>query len=236
MVEFLFHDSLNDFLPRKEKEQWKKLSLKTSSSVKDAMEAIGVPHVEVMKIVVNGSEKEFTYLLQPADQAEVYPYETHFPQGTPQTFILDVHLGKLARLLRMMGIDAAYQNHWHDKEIVAMAVQENRSVLTRDVGLLKHKVLKYGYWLRSQEPEEQLMEVIQRFSLCDCLRPFSRCMACNGLLKEVPKAGVLHLLPAQTRDYFPQFYQCIQCKNVYWKGSHFENMQCLIDHIKSLAC
>lgn len=109
---FLFHGSLNDFLMLKKKVQWIAYSSKTPASAKDATEAIGVPHVEIMKILVNGKEKSIHDLLEPDDRIEVSPFEKHFSHPCPQDFVMDVHLGKLARLLRMLGIDAFYQNHF----------------------------------------------------------------------------------------------------------------------------
>jgi uncharacterized protein with PIN domain len=209
---------------------------KALSSVKDTIEAIGVPHVEVSKIILNGSEKDFHYLLQPNDRIEVLPYENHFPDEAPKSFVLDVHLGGLSRLLRMLGIDTIYQNNFHDREIVATAVYENRAVLTRDIGLLKHKVLKWGYWLRSQQSEEQLVEVVKHFTLCPVLRPFSRCMACNGQIQKVEKNDLLHLLHTQTRETFDEIFQCSQCGKVYWKGSHYDKMELLVQRIQSIAC
>ena len=231
-----FHSSLNDFLRKRQKNQWNNYLFQTPLSVKDAMEALGVPHVEIAKIIVNGNSKDFTYWLQHGDRAEAFPFETHFPETAPRAFVLDVHPGKLARLLRMLGINAVYQNLLDDSEIVAIAVAETRTVLTRDIGLLKHKVLRYGYWLRSQDPEQQLIEVLQGFSLCQAIRPFTRCIACNGLLTAVSKTAVLPLLPAETKVVFDEFYQCIQCGKVYWKGSHYSHMQGQIQRLVSLAC
>lgn len=231
-----FHQSLNDFLRKRRKAQWNSHAFQTPSSVKDVVEAMGVPHVEVSKILVNEKEKAFNYLVQPKDKIDVFPFEHHFPASAPTSFILDVHLGKLARLLRMLGIDVAYQNNWHDREIVSIAVAENRAVLTRDVGLLKHKVLTWGYWLRSQNPEVQLIEVIRQFSLCAKRKPFTRCMACNGLLYPVPKDEIISLLPEETQKNFEEFYWCRHCGKIYWKGSHYENMQRLIEWVASFAC
>jgi uncharacterized protein with PIN domain len=233
---FFFYGSLNDFLPQKRKEQWIPYSPKTPASAKDAIEAIGIPHVEVRKIVVNGEEKSIYHLLQPNNSIVVFPFENQFPLSAPRAFVLDVHLGKLARLLRMLGIDAFYQNTLSDQEIAALAAEQKRTVLTRDIGLLKQKVLQYGYWLRSQQPEEQLLETMQWFSLCSLSRPFSRCMACNGLLQPVAKDRIEDHLPPQTKEYFNEFYQCTGCGHVYWKGSHYENMQRLVERVRSLAC
>lgn len=233
---FLFYGSLNDFLSCKKKGQWISYFPKTPASIKDAIEAIGVPHVEVMKVMVNGKEKSIHDLLEPDDRIEVFPFEKRFPLHVPKAFVLDVHLGKLARLLRMLGINAIYQNNLSDKEIVTLATEQNRAVLTRDIGLLKHKVLQHGYWLRSQQPKEQLLETIQWFSLCPAIQPFSRCIACNGLLQQVEKDIVANSLLPQTKAYFDEFYQCTTCKHVYWKGSHYENMQQLVNEVRSVAC
>lgn len=115
-------------------------------------------------------------------------------------------------------------------------MEQNRAVLTRDIGLLKHKVLQHGYWLRSQQPKEQLLEIIQWFSLCPSIQPFSRCIACNGLLQQVEKAIVADSLPLQTKIHFEEFYQCTTCNHVYWKGSHYQNMQQLVNEVRSVAC
>lgn len=233
---FIFHESLNDFLQKRANHTWHSFSFHTPASVKDAIEALGVPHVEVKKIVVNESEESFSYRLQANDKVEVFPYKNHFSPNAPHAFVLDVHLGKLARLLRLLGIDAVYKNDLHDSEIVSIAVAENRAVLTRDVGLLKHKVLACGYWLRSQHAEEQLLEVIKMFSLCGYINPFSRCITCNGTLLVTPKKDIIHLLPEKTKNFFEEFYRCENCSNIYWKGSHYQNMQRRVERIKSLAC
>ena len=232
---FRFYGSLNDFLPARKKAQWIQQDFPSSPSIKDAIEALGVPHVEVSKLIVNGSPVDFYYLLQAGDQIEVFPDEESFPDNFPKTFVLDVHLGKLARLLRMLGFDTAYQNNYHDKEIVEKAVSEKRIVLTRDVGLLKYKSIACGYWLRSQIPEEQLTEVIKRFALCGDIHPFSRCMDCNGNLRTIEKNEIIHQLPPLVKEYYREFYQCDHCKKIYWKGSHFDHMQQFIEKIKSVC-
>lgn len=235
-IRLLFHGSLNAFLPKRYREQTIERILPFFSTIKDTVEAIGVPHVEIEKILVNQLDAEFDYRPQQNDWVEVFPYGNTMPTGAPKSFVLDVHLGALARLLRMMGIDAVYRNDCTDKEIVAIAVSENRAVLTKDVGLLKHKQLHWGYWLRSQQAEEQFREVAKRFALCAIINPFSRCIACNGIIKEVEKSNVANLLPKNTERYFTEFYRCGQCGKLYWKGSHFEAMQKTVERLKSIAC
>jgi uncharacterized protein with PIN domain len=181
--------------------------------------------------------------LQPGDQVEVFPEDLNeantelfflkppFPK--PARFVLDVHLGKLAKALRMLGFDTFYKNDLNDKTIAELAISEERIVLTRDVNLLKIKTIKWGYWLRSQFLEEQLKEVTEYFKLGEYFSPFTRCLECNGLIKEVPKQTVLAILPPNTRRYFDEFYQCQQCGKVFWKGSHYERMEKFIQQFQA---
>jgi uncharacterized protein len=142
----------------------------------------------------------------------------------PLKFILDVHLGKLARLLRLLGFDVWYDNQYLDKEIINLIKIEQRIVLTRDIGLLKQRAVVWGYWLRSQNSFRQLEEVFDRYQLKKSVQPFSRCLLCNGLLHTVQKINVLNLLPSRTQLFYNEFFQCQDCKKVYWKGSHYERM------------
>lgn len=230
-VRFLFHGNLRDFLSADKAGSDLLYKIKVASpSVKDAMEALGVPHPEVYAIVVNAEPVNFDYKVKVGDLVDVYPA----PPATDWTeakgpgfkkFVLDVHLGKLAKALRMLGFDTSYKNDYSDHTIADIAANENRIVLTRDIGLLKHKVVEYGYWLRSQHLEEQLSEVINYFHLRQQFKHLSRCLVCNTLLKSVEKEEVLELLPPKTRQFFDKFYQCPTCRRVYWKGSHYDRMK-----------
>ncbi|GEO08626.1 Mut7-C ubiquitin/RNAse domain-containing protein [Segetibacter aerophilus] len=204
-----------------------------SPSIKDAIEANGIPHTEVNEIIVNGAPVDFSYTLRRNDRADVFPVVNIAslstdsvipPLPNPVSFIADVHLGKLARELRMLGIDTFYENNWNDQQVADIAQRENCVVLTRDIGLLKHKKIKWGYWLRSQLIQEQLSEVIGRYNLAESIHPFKRCIDCNGIIEPVEKENILLQLPPKTKEYFNEFYQCKGCGKVYWKGSHYENM------------
>src|SRR5688572_15589048 len=194
---FRFHGLLNDFLPKAKRDTWISYHFQGKPAVKDAIEALGVPHPEVRVILVNQKPVTFAYQLQPEDRVEVFPVElaaafdetTYLSPPVPEIarFVLDVHLGKLAKKLRMLGFDTVYQNNYDDKTIAGLSAAENRIVLTRDVGLLKQKHIKWGYWLRSQMPDTQLQEVISRFGLEKKLAPFTRCLECNGQLEKVAK-------------------------------------------------
>jgi uncharacterized protein with PIN domain len=235
MATFQFFGNLNDFLPKKQRGTLITFSFKGNPAVKDSVEALGVPHPEVAGILANGVAVDFRYLLKPDDRIEVFPkgIKDEFSKVTdlqpdlPKEikFVLDVHLGKLAKNLWLLGFDTVYSNSYHDQEIARIATEENRIVLTRDVNLLKQKVINWGYWLRSQHLEEQLTEVIGYFGLGTQIQPFTRCLECNGQIFPVPKDLVLNILPPNTRLYFEEFYQCQNCQRVFWKGSHYERME-----------
>ncbi|WP_276496330.1 Mut7-C RNAse domain-containing protein [Pontibacter litorisediminis] len=232
---FQFHGALNDFLPKHRKGQSVRYSFRGNPAVKDAMEAMGVPHPEVDVVLVNNKPVTFSYLLLPDDVVEVFPVERgrSWPTGytfeennpPPHRFILDVHLGTLAKSMRMLGLDTRYQTDFSDADIARIAAEEQRVVLTRDIGLLKQKNIAWGYWLRSQHTQEQLEEVIHRYQPQDSFRPFALCLACNVPVQEVAKDEVLHELPPKTKEFFHEFYRCPSCRRVYWKGSHYERMQ-----------
>lgn len=199
-------------------------------SVKHLIEAAGVPHTEVSDIQVNGCPVDFSYLVRDGDQVEVQSCTTCF-NLLANRFVLDNHLGKLARHLRMLGFDCLYQNNYQDDTLAQISVDENRILLTRDHRLLMRKSLQHGYWLRSQDPKQQLKEVLERFALFDQISPFQRCMNCNQLLHPAPKGAVLHRLEPLTQKYFDEFRLCPGCQQVYWKGSHYLKMMKYIQEI-----
>jgi uncharacterized protein with PIN domain len=139
-------------------------------------------------------------------------------------FVLDVHLGKLARLLRLLGFDAVYRNDYDDREVVEIGVSQHRVILTRDRRLLFHRVITHGYFVRATDPMAQVREVVDRFDLRGEVRTFHRCMACNGVIRPVPKSQIEHRLEPLTRTYHTEFAQCGDCERVYWKGSHYERL------------
>lgn len=242
-AKFRFYEELNDFLPSNKKKKFFEYNFECNPSVKDVIESMGVPHTEVDLILVNGDSVTFSYHLKDNDVVSVYPvFEsldisnvTHLrekPLREPK-FVLDVHLGKLAKYLRMLGFDTLYQNSFEDSEIIKISLEQKRTILTRDVALLKNSKVMHGYWIRSQEPKEQLKEVIHRSDLLDAIRPFYRCKDCNGIIKKVPKESVLEKIQPGTRKHFNEFFQCNSCGKVYWKGSHFNKMNDFIEDLCS---
>ena len=180
---------------------------------------------------MNSVSVDFDHCLNHLDRVSVYPVFESLdispivrlrPKPLREsTFILDVHLGKLARMLRLMGFDTLYQNDFDDPEIVKIGAEQNRIVLTRDIQLLKARAVTHGYWIRSLVPEEQLEEIINRFDLFSQIKAFHRCVTCNGIIEKTDKKKVLHLLEPKTKKYYEEFYQCRACGQVYWKGSHY---------------
>ncbi len=151
-------------------------------------------------------------------------------------FILDVHLGKLARRLRMLGFDALYENDYDDPQIVEIARAEGRTILTRDRGILQRRPVASGqvpgYLVESDDIDVRVREVLTHFDLVGEVAPFRRCMACNGLIEPVDKAEIVDQLEPLTAEHYDEFYRCQRCGRVYWRGSHFDKMQASIDKLR----
>ena len=239
---FRFYEELNDYL---DKEKWKKTfpyEFKGWPSIKDTIEAIGVPHTEIDIILVDGKSVGFNYKLHGGENVSVYPVFESL-DVTPiiklrskplrkTKFVVDVHLGTLARKLRLFGFDTLFRNDFSDREIVELSLRESRIILTRDRGILKQGAVRHGYWIRNNEPKDQLKEVVKRLQLEDNLKPFTRCSKCNGLLHSVNKSILQDRLPKDTIQIFDKFVECECCKSIYWQGSHYKHICELIDEVR----
>ena len=235
---FRFYEELNDFLPADRRKIAFDYVFTGTPSVKDSIEAIGVPHPEVDLILVDNVSVGFDYLLRGGERVAVYPVFERL-DITPLTrlrpkplreprFVLDVHLGKLARYLRLLGFDTIYDRSYADATIAAISEQERRLILTRDKGLLKRKEVTRGYWLRNFEPRLQIAEVVETFDLHRLVREFSRCMVCNHTLESVDEASVRDTLPAGLRGQFERLSRCPGCGRLYWPGSHYDRLVTLV--------
>jgi uncharacterized protein with PIN domain len=240
-VSFHFHGELNDFLPARRQRQQFAYAVTEKQSIKDVIESIGVPHPEVALIVMNNTPVDFGYLVQDNDQFDVYPAYSPtvalpFPRVLPAPaprFILDVHLGRLAEYLRLLGFDTLYRNDYDDPELAAVAGDEQRILLTRDLGLLKRNRVIYGAYVRATDPQQQVIEILRRFNFWQMMQPFQRCSRCNGRLRTVAKTDIEHELPPQTREEHDEYRQCEQCKQLYWEGSHFTRLRLFIEQIRA---
>jgi uncharacterized protein len=226
-----FHGDLGFFVKNKDRLQPARKVLTHKTSVKDVIESFGVPHPEVDLIVVNGRPVDFSFHLEADAALDVYPvpanlFSTFRLQASEgRAFVADGHLGKLTRDLRLLGIDVSYSRDANDRELLATMVQENRVLLTRDRPLLMYRVVRTGYFPRSQDPMEQTVEVIRRFGLTRAIMPFVRCLRCNGLLTTVSKEVVFDQLEPLTRLYYDDFKRCRRCGQSYWRGSHIARIE-----------
>ena len=235
---FRFYAELNDFLLPEMRGRDLNRQFDASGSVKDFIESFGVPHTEVDLVLVNGEPAGFSYRLQNGDAVSVYPVFESFDIASVSRvraaplrelrFTLDVHLGRLAAYLRMAGFDAEYANNASDPALARAAQLTGRVLLTRDRYLLMRSNLDRGYWVRSANPKEQFAEVLRRFQLADSMRPFTRCMPCNGELRLVQLDTVRETVPERARSQ-PEFRQCAKCGRVYWEGTHHARMTRLLE-------
>jgi uncharacterized protein with PIN domain len=241
-AEFRFYGELNDFLPRQRRFATLVRLFDGELSVKDMIEAAGVPHAEVDLIIVNRESVLFTYRVHDGDRIAVYPvfealdigpiaHVRPEPLREPR-FAADAHLGRLARHLRLLGFDTAYDRHWDDAHLAATAAAEGRIILTRDVGLLKRNTVTHGLFVRAQQPRAQLLEVVRRLQLVSQFRPFARCLACNGALVEVSKDDVAAQIPERVSHSHDQFVRCTRCARVYWSGTHHDRLRRVVEEIQ----
>jgi len=229
---FRFLGRLRVFPPRDHRDKTITVQFRGRQSIKHLAESLGAPHPEIGQVQVNGQEGSVDDITQDGDQVELHPIENGY--SIEPRFILDCHLGRLTSHLRMLGFDCAYQNDFDDQTMTDMAVQEGRILLTRDRHLLMRKVIEHGYCLRSLDSSEQLTEVIERYELADSIQPFHRCIRCNHPLEAVEKEKVLERLEPLTKKYFDEFQICPACAQIYWKGSHFDRMQEIIEKVSNL--
>jgi hypothetical protein len=238
---FRFYEELNDFLAPDRRKQEFFCPCARAATTKHMIEALGVPHTEVELILVNGESADFSRILQDGDRVAVYPkFEAldvtpllrvrEYPLRVTR-FVADSHLGGLAHMLRMMGFDTLYDNHFHDDEIVAIAELEGRIVLTRDRELLKRRSVTHGCYVHALKSEPQLREIVARLDLTRSARPFTLCLHCNTPLHPVDKAGVFDRLPPKVQANYERFSTCDSCHRVFWEGSHWRNMRRVLEGI-----
>ena len=239
---FRFHGELNDFLPTNRRKYAFPHRFLLPASVKDMIEALGVPHTEVDIILVSDGPVDFGYLVQDGDSVSVYPASPsqYIPSAVllrPQLqefrFVLDTYLGRLAAYLRMLGFDVLYRTRCDDAELAHTSAAKDRILLTRDLGLLKRGEVIWGYYVRATEPRAQLLEVLRRFNLFHLAAPFQRCLRCNALLQPIAKESIRERLPRRTAQSYDNFRICPSCNRLYWAGSHQEHMQRFIERILS---
>ncbi len=243
-----FYEELNFFLRPEQRKRDIAHAFSGRRSVKDLIESFGVPHVEVDLILVNGESVDFSYIVCDGDIISVYPeFETlsisnvqrlrPLPLREPR-FVLDVHLEKLARRLRLLGFDVDFSRGRDDGELARIAERDKRILLSRDRQLMMRKIVSRGLYVRSTDPDGQVAEVLERLQLRDLCRPFTRCVACNGMIGKFDAddpgsrdaaAGI----PPGVRSWCREYYRCAGCGRIYWKGSHYERLIKRVEKILS---
>jgi len=240
-VRLRFDGDLNVFLRSKAGDAVIERRLVEKTSIKDVIESCGVPHPEVDLILIDEQAVGFDHTLVNDAKVEVFPVQN---RGTVHTdkrlqtlgisrFVADGHLRGLTRNLRLLGFDVAYRQNADDGQLLEVMARENRALLTRDRRLLMHSIVRHGYYPRSQNRDEQTIEVVRRFDVSELIAPFTRCLRCNAPLEEATKADVIDKLEPLTKMYYNQFHRCPGCKQIYWSGSHFPKLQKRIQQIRS---
>lgn len=238
---FRFYEELNDFLVPDRRKREFTCPCARAATTKHMIEAMGVPHTEVELILVNGESADFNRILQDGDRVAVYP-RFEAMDVTPllrlrehplreTRFVADAHLGGLAHMLRMLGFDTLYDNHFHDDEIVDINEQDGRIVLTRDRELLKRRTVTHGCFVHALKSEQQLREIVERLDLARSAKPFTLCLHCNAPLRPVDKASVYDRLPPRVQENYERFSTCDVCGRVFWEGSHWRNMRRVLDQL-----
>ncbi|MEV0251266.1 Mut7-C RNAse domain-containing protein [Nocardia sp. NPDC050712] len=185
------------------------------SSLGHAVESMGVPLTEVGELLVDGRPVRPAHVPATGESIEVRAVARPQPRTEPLRFLLDIHLGTLARRLRLLGLDAAYENpDIGDAALATRSAAEHRILLSRDRGLLRRREIFAGAYIYSHRPPEQLDDVLTRFA--PPLAPWTRCTTCNGLLRST------------TPD--PTLARCTTCGQTYWKGAHHARLNAIVTH------
>jgi len=233
-AEFRFYEELNDFLAPQRRKNVFQVPIDRGRSVKDAIESVGVPHTEVDLVLVDGASVAFGHVLRGGERVAVYPVFERLdiapivhlrPSPLRETrFVLDCHLGKLARHLRMAGFDSLWETDYGDEEIVALSAAQKRVILTRDKGLLKRRAVEHGHYVRETDSEKQFREVVRAFQLERLLKPFTRCRVCNSALRELPRESIHGRVPEEVWRTQEAFTDCPNCGRIFWRGTHYERL------------
>lgn len=239
-VYFRFYEELNDYLPEGKRKVRFEYSFSEAISLQEALQSMEIPPDEIDLILVNQQSEGLDYMLQDGDSISIYPvFELFDLSGISQlrekplrnpTFICDVHLGRLGKYLRMLGWDTLYSNQYTPDDLISVSCQEKRIILSRNYQLTRHKKVTRSYWIRSSDPLEQIKDLINKLDLSNQSIPLTRCLNCNHILVPVEKQEILHRLQTRTAKYYNEFFICPACDQIYWKGSHFENMFDFIRH------
>ncbi|MBW2201021.1 MAG: Mut7-C ubiquitin/RNAse domain-containing protein [Deltaproteobacteria bacterium] len=238
---FRFYEELNDFLPEHRQKIDFKADFTDKRSIKDMIEALGVPHTEIDLILANGKSVDFTYILQDEDRVSVYPvFESLNIENVTRLrkiplrrtkFIADINLGDIVKFMRVLGFDVYFDPTVSIQKIIEISQKESRIILTKSKKLLKFKKVTHGIFIRPGTTEKQIKRILDYLDITDRIRPFSRCLLCNNLLESVPKEKIIDRIPPKTRHFCDEYTHCKFCGKIFWKGAHFIRMKKVIEQI-----
>jgi len=236
-----FYAELNDFLaPERRQRDWL-VGFEPPVPARQLIETCSVPHTEVELILRDGQSVGLEEPVTHGDRLAVYPMFEAFdvaplmrlrqaPLREPR-FIADAHLGKLARRLRMLGLDTLWYNDLGDAVLASIAKTEHRILLTSDRALLMHRAVTHGCHVPPGSTADQLAALVRRLQLCRSIQPFTRCTVCNGLLTTLTRQEAALSVPPRVSSRHWEFWRCLGCGRIYWKGSHWESMRQRIESI-----
>lgn len=238
-VDLRFYEELNEFLPQNRRRRSFEYPLLGTVNVHQLITELGVPHQVVDLVLVNDEPVSFSHPLSGGDRVAVFPVFERLDiaplnrlRSRPlrrTRFVADKPLEKLAHLLRLAGFDTVHNPDATLIEMVSISSEEKRVILSLDPELLRHARVTHGYWVKETNPPAQFREIVDSFDLRRSLRPFSRCMECNGDLRVAEDSEVMDQIPFAVLVAFDDFWQCEQCRRIYWKGSHYERLAQLIE-------
>lgn len=233
---YRFHGDLAGLLRRRWREpQPIVLAVTRRTSIKDQVEAFGLPHTEIGRLCCDGRDIDFSHLVRDHQSFDILPVTAPWDLSRPTllrpdrlarpAFLVDATLGRLARSLRMAGLNTLYRPEWTTADLLHRLGRSRRVLLSRNLELLKRGEVVFGRYIRSEEPAAQLREVLSLFGLRELSHPLVRCLACNALLQPVAKEAILDRLEPLTIRYYDSFHRCPRCERIYWAGSHVARMQ-----------
>ena len=224
-VSVSFEGELRDHLHRTPPAATVELTLELPAGLRDVIQSLGVPHPECGAVIVNGEARAWDCRVADGDEISVTP---RFPLDAPPAhprFLLDDHLGKLARHLRMLGLDADHRSGADDADLARRSVAEARTLLTRDRGLLMRAAVRDGRFVREVDPMRQAIEIVESFALDGVVAPLTRCLECNDVLEAAPQEEVDSQVPACAASLHERFGWCPTCRRVYWEGTHVDSLR-----------
>ncbi|HKJ64883.1 MAG TPA: Mut7-C RNAse domain-containing protein [Desulfopila sp.] len=237
----ILHGDLVDLLPTNHRTRTIHYILDRRASIKDIIESQGIPHTEIGRIDIEARQVSFRHIGEDGEKIHLHPFTEQTPLRTATVlhpepldsiaFMCDSTVSRLARNMRMAGLDTENTAEASPIDIGRQASSAGRILVSRSHDLLKCRTVNYGQLIRSVHHRLQLQEVFARFRPEDLIVPFSRCLVCNSALVVVDKECIIHFLEPLTKKYYHCFKKCPGCGKIYWHGSHIAKMEKILHSV-----